>query len=82
VSFDVPDLSAPQPGEGVRYTCTSCRVASPAVESNFTLISARFGWRLARRLDETRGEWVFEWHCPECWSRRSPSTRSPTNHRR
>jgi hypothetical protein len=67
-SFDVVDLSGPSSGVVGRHRCVDCRATSPATETNFTLISARYGWRLHREADPVTGEWTFEWRCPECWS--------------
>jgi hypothetical protein len=39
---------------------------SPETETNYTLISAQFGWRLARSKSSD-GEIVVEWRCPACW---------------
>jgi hypothetical protein len=39
---------------------------SPETETNYTLISAQFGWRLTRRRAEN-GDFVVEWRCAECW---------------
>jgi hypothetical protein len=39
---------------------------SPETETNYTLISAQFGWRLARSKSSD-GEILVEWRCPTCW---------------
>jgi hypothetical protein len=49
-----------------RQHCTDCGMVSPRTETNFTLISARYGWRLIRQLDAA-GRQVLEWRCPRCW---------------
>jgi len=51
---------------GVRQRCVDCGVLSPETETNYTLISARHGWRLTRRY-ETDGRLVVEWRCHACW---------------
>ena len=39
---------------------------SPETETNYTLISSQFGWRLTRsRLPD--GSFNIEWRCPACW---------------
>ncbi len=49
-----------------RQTGIDCGKQSPETETNYTLISSQFGWRLTRRrLDN--GEFVIEWRCPDCW---------------
>ena len=50
------------------YQCIDCRTRSPAVETEYTLISSRFGWRLNRRATRD-GSLVLEWRCPTCWVR-------------
>lgn len=49
-----------------RKHCVDCGVLSPATETNYTLISARHGWRLTRLVDAT-GRSQMEWRCPRCW---------------
>ena len=49
-----------------RQTCIDCGKMSPETETNYTLISAQFGWRLSRRKTED-GSFVVEWRCAECW---------------
>jgi hypothetical protein len=47
--------------------CHDCREQAPAVATDFTLISTRYGWRLTRSLKN--GETTLEWRCPRCWQR-------------
>ena len=49
-----------------RQTCIGCGKKSPETETNYTLISAQFGWRLTRYKDAD-GTIVIEWRCPTCW---------------
>jgi len=49
-----------------RQTCVDCRELSPETETNYTLISARFRWRLTRTKDAD-GKLHVEWRCPSCW---------------
>jgi hypothetical protein len=49
-------------------TCNDCGTQSPEVETNYTLISSRHGWRLHRSLDAA-GRTLMQWRCPECWAR-------------
>ena len=56
------------PAERKSHQCVDCDVSSPETDTNYTLISARFGWRLTRRFDAT-GQLVLEWRCPTCWAR-------------
>lgn len=52
-----------------RYACVDCRARAPEVETEYTLISSRFGWRLTRKIDRD-GSTQLEWRCPTCWARR------------
>lgn len=70
LGFDVPDLSEtdPQGTRGApRYACVDCAVLSPVVETSFTLISSRFGWRLHRFREAESGRVMMQWRCPRCW---------------
>jgi hypothetical protein len=49
-----------------RETCADCGKEAPQTETNYTLISAQFGWRLTRSKGPS-GELVVAWRCPECW---------------
>jgi hypothetical protein len=49
-----------------RQTCIGCGKKSPETETNYTLISAQFGWRLTRYRNAD-GAIVIEWRCPACW---------------
>jgi hypothetical protein len=53
--------------------CIGCGKQSPKTETNYTLISPRYGWRLSR---ERRADGTFEveWRCPECWRDHRGST--------
>lgn len=48
--------------------CAECGCRSPATDTDYTLISARFGWRLSLREGPT-GRRIPVWHCPECWTK-------------
>lgn len=54
--------------------CVDCGKNPPPTETNYTLISARHGWRLTRAPDRD-GQRVMEWRCPDCWQayRKKPS---------
>jgi hypothetical protein len=47
-------------------TCVTCGKHAPETETNYTLISAQFGWRLTR-YKGADGSIVLEWRCPACW---------------
>jgi len=58
-------------GEGLKargQICIDCGSESPPTETNYTLISSRYGWRLSleKRPDGRR---VSVWRCPLCWDR-------------
>ncbi|MGH7270395.1 MAG: hypothetical protein ACREJ3_08185 [Polyangiaceae bacterium] len=46
--------------------CVNCQKNAPETDTNYTLISAQFGWRLTRSIDPD-GTIVLEWRCPTCW---------------
>ena len=49
-----------------RQNCIDCGKLSPETDTNYTLISSQFGWRLTRqRLPD--GTFAVEWRCPDCW---------------
>ena len=50
------------------HTCVDCGTTSPSTETNYTLISARHGWRLTLGQDKT-GARTMQWRCPTCWTR-------------
>ena len=47
-------------------SCADCAKEAPETETDYTLISSQFGWRLSRR-GMVDGTYVVEWRCPECW---------------
>jgi len=49
-------------------TCVDCGARPPPTETNYTLISSRYGWRLTRAIDSD-GNRMMEWRCPRCWLR-------------
>lgn len=46
--------------------CVGCNASSPKTDTEYTLISARHGWRLTRTRSAD-GTAVVEWRCPDCW---------------
>jgi hypothetical protein len=50
-----------------RQVCVDCGRQAPETETDYTLISARFGWRL-RREKTLDGTIILEWRCPDCWA--------------
>jgi hypothetical protein len=48
-------------------TCTDCGARAPTTQTNYTLISASHGWRLASRPGGAGQKPVLEWRCPGCW---------------
>ena len=50
------------------HVCQDCKARSPETDTNYTLISSRYGWRLSRRV-EGDGTFVAEWRCPRCWEK-------------
>jgi hypothetical protein len=49
-----------------RHECVDCKGLAPATNTNYTLISAAFGWRLTRGV-ASDGLATMEWRCPTCW---------------
>jgi hypothetical protein len=49
-------------------SCIDCGARAPETNTNYTLISTSFGWRLSRRKDASGGV-VVEWRCPACWKK-------------
>ena len=62
-----------------RQTCVGCRKQSPETDTEYTLISAQFGWRLTRKRG-AGDSYAIEWRCPTCWAayklRNAPSDAS------
>jgi hypothetical protein len=50
-----------------RPRCVECGATAPRTGTNYTLISASFGWRLSRRTVANRV--VMEWRCSTCFDR-------------
>jgi hypothetical protein len=49
-----------------RQKCIDCQALSPETDTNYTLISAQYGWRVTR-ITTSEGDLVIEWRCPACW---------------
>jgi hypothetical protein len=49
-----------------RQTCIDCKALSPETDTNYTLISAQYGWRITR-VTTSEGDLLIEWRCPACW---------------
>jgi hypothetical protein len=47
-------------------TCVGCQKQSPTAQTDYALISTKFGWRLTRKIS-AEGTLVLEWRCPACW---------------
>jgi hypothetical protein len=63
-----------------RHTCVACGKKSPATNTDYTLISAQFGWRLARTR-MPNGHVLMEWRCPDCWREHKKSRDQSGAHR-
>jgi hypothetical protein len=61
--------------------CIDCRAVAPKTDTNYTLISSKYGWRLSRRTDSA-GSLIVEWRCPTCWDKhkaqRAPASPAST----
>jgi hypothetical protein len=54
------------------HVCSDCRTRAPETDTNYTLISSRYGWRLTRKV-AADGTFSVEWRCPRCWERHKQS---------
>lgn len=46
--------------------CIDCGKPAPPTDTNYTLISARHGWRLVISKGQD-GRRSSAWRCPDCW---------------
>ncbi|WP_437813994.1 hypothetical protein [Sorangium sp. So ce1078] len=65
---DPPPREPPESEQRVTQRCVDCGTPAPKTETNYTLISSRYGWRLTRTVD-ANGQRMMEWRCPGCYSR-------------
>jgi len=49
-----------------RQVCGACGIESPQTQTNYTLMSSRFGWRLSLEI-LPNGRRNAVWRCPKCW---------------
>jgi hypothetical protein len=49
-----------------RPICVGCGAVAPDTDTNHTLISSTFGWRLTRRKSFD-GTTLLDWRCAKCW---------------
>ena len=56
--------------------CASCGKRAPKTETEYTLISARYGWRLTREKSKD-GNYSVKWHCPACWRTLKAASKPP-----
>jgi hypothetical protein len=49
--------------------CVDCGKNAPETDTNYTLISPQYGWRLSRKK-HADGTYEIEWRCRECWRAR------------
>jgi hypothetical protein len=54
--------------EATQKRCSDCGDLSPPVESQYTIISVRAGWRLTIGTDSL-GRRTMIWRCPVCVAR-------------
>jgi hypothetical protein len=50
-----------------RPRCVDCTAVAPPTGTDYTLISAQFGWRLTRSRTPANGS-RMEWRCPACYA--------------
>jgi hypothetical protein len=58
----------------VSIACVECGAIAPETDTAYTLIGARFGWRLQYLQDKT-GRRIQQWRCDTCY-RRSKAARA------
>jgi hypothetical protein len=46
--------------------CATCGKKPPTVDTNYTLFSSKFGWRLSKQRNAD-GTVHIDWLCPDCW---------------
>jgi hypothetical protein len=51
-----------------RHCCDGCGASAPETNTDYTLISRSFGWRLTRRT-LPNGALAMEWRCASCWKK-------------
>jgi len=51
-----------------RPCCDGCGASAPETNTDYTLISRSFGWRLTRRKLPS-GALTMEWRCASCWKK-------------
>ncbi len=68
VGFDLDDADDDEETQSQRRQCVACKVLAPRTNTAHTLISAQYGWRLAR-IALPEGGHQLEWRCPPCWIR-------------
>jgi hypothetical protein len=51
-----------------RPCCDGCGASAPDTNTDYTLISKSFGWRLTRRKLPD-GALTMEWRCASCWKK-------------
>jgi hypothetical protein len=49
-----------------RPCCDGCGATAPETNTDYTLISRSFGWRLTRRKLPS-GALTMDWRCAACW---------------
>jgi hypothetical protein len=61
--------------DGKTEVCIKCGKKSPKTDTDYTLISQRYGWRLSR--EKRAGVYEVQWYCPSCWATRKASASQP-----
>jgi hypothetical protein len=60
-----------------RPACVDCHRVAPQTNTEHTLLSASFGWRLAR-VKAPDGSNSIVWRCPACWRQHKAGSKSET----
>ncbi|HLK38266.1 MAG TPA: hypothetical protein VKU41_15995 [Polyangiaceae bacterium] len=59
-----------------RPNCIDCGATAPETNTNYTLISTSFGWRLTRQT-QPGGSVTVEWRCATCWRKHKAKSQVP-----
>jgi hypothetical protein len=54
-------------GQVLERKCVDCAALAPESASEYTLISARYGWRVTRATRQD-GRGILEWRCRKCFT--------------
>jgi hypothetical protein len=62
------EIERPTHSMSDRPSCDGCGASAPETNTDYTLISRSFGWRLTRRKLPS-GALEMQWRCASCWKK-------------